>query len=411
VIPLADVQAHILGRIEPLAPRAHARNDAVGLVLAEDVIAREPVPPFANTGMDGYAVRADDTAKVPARLRVVDELPAGTAPSRAVGPGEAIRIMTGAPMPDGADAIVMVEATRADGDDVEILQTAQPGDHVRPAGGDLRDGQQVFYAGTVLTPAHIGVLASLGIERVLCYPRPRVGVLSTGDELVESGPLPRGSIRDSNRPMLLAVVAECGFVAVDYGIARDDEKEIAGKITRAVDECDALLTSGAVSMGDFDYVKVVLEQLAADRPGSGFTWMQVAIKPAKPVAFGTLARTGESTGAHVPVFGLPGNPVSSRVSFEIFARPALRKQMGRRDLHNPIVRATARTAFGRRTDGKLHLDRVTVELEDGRYLCERAGFQASNVLSGMAEAGGLALIPDGDGVEAGADVDVLLLGP
>jgi molybdopterin molybdotransferase len=411
VIPLADVQANILAAVAPLAPRPHARDDALGLVLAEEVVARERVPPFPNTGMDGYALRAADTASVPVRLQIVDELPAGKAPSRAVGAGEAIRIMTGAPMPDGADAVVMVEETRGDGDEVEILKSAKPGDHVRPAGGDLRDGQKVFPAGTVLTPAHIGVLASLGIEEVSCHPRPRVGVLSTGDELVTSGPLRRGAIRDSNRPMLLAVVAECGFVAVDYGIARDDEQEIASTITRAVDECDALLTSGAVSMGDYDYVKVVLERLAADRPGSEFTWMQVAIKPAKPLAFGTLARTSEPTDAHVPVFGLPGNPVSSRVSFEVFARPALRKLMGQHVLHNPIVRATARTAFARRPDGKLHLDRVTVELEDGRYVCERAGLQASNVLSGMAEASGLALIPDGPGVEAGADVDVLLLGP
>jgi molybdopterin molybdotransferase len=378
-------------------------------VLAEDVKAQEPVPPFPNTGMDGYAVRAADTASVPVRLRVVDELPAGKAPSHAVGPGEAIRIMTGAPMPDGADAVVMVEVTRAEGDDVVVLEPARRGDHVRPAGGDIESGQRVFTAGTVLNPAHIGVLASLGVTEVLCHPRPRVGVLSTGDELVEHGPLPLGSIRDSNRPMLLATVAEAGFVAVDYGIARDDEQEIEDKITRALSESDALLTSGAVSMGDFDYVKIVLERLAKERPASGFTWAQVAIKPAKPLAFGVL---GESTavGRSTPVFGLPGNPVSSRVGFELFARPALRKIAGRADLHNPIVRATARTPFGRRSDGKLHLDRVSVTLEDGRYFCERSGFQASNVLSGMARANGLARIPDGTGVEAGGEVEVLLLG-
>ena len=183
-----------------------------------------------------------------------------------------------------------------DGDDVEILEPARPGDHVRPAGGDLQADQSVFSAGTVLTPAHVGVLASLGIAEVSCVPRPRVGVVSTGDELVEQGPLPLGSIRDSNRPMLLAVVEESGFVPVDYGIARDDEREIAERIGAAVAECDALVTSGAVSMGDFDYVKVVLEQLARERAGSGFSWMQVAIKPAKPLAFGTLGRDdGRST--------------------------------------------------------------------------------------------------------------------
>jgi molybdenum cofactor synthesis domain-containing protein len=334
---------------------------------------------------------------------VVAELAAGAAPWRTVEAGEAIRIMTGAPIPEGADAIVMVEHTRAEGDEVVVLEAARRGDHVRPAGGDLRAGQEVFAAGTRITPAHLGVLASLGVAEVLCFPRPRVGVLSTGDELVESGTLPLGRIRDSNRPMLLAAVAESGFVPVDYGIARDDETELTDKITRAVAECDALITSGAVSMGDFDYVKVVLERLAGARPGDGFRWMQVAIKPAKPFAFGTIDTT--------PVFGLPGNPVSSRVSFELFARPALRKLMGQAQLHNPIVWATVRTDLARRADGKLHLDRVKVEIEDGRFVCERTGFQASNVLSGMADANGLVLIPDGDGVAAGAGVRVLLLGP
>jgi molybdopterin molybdotransferase len=260
----------------------------------------------------------------------------------------------------------------------------------------------VFETGTVLTPAHIGVLASLGIDEIRCHPRPRVGVMSTGDELVERGALEKGQIRDSNRPMLLAVVAESGFEPVDYGIVRDDKDEIARRITTAADECDALLTSGAVSMGDFDYVKVVLEELAAARAESGFTWSQVAIKPAKPLAFGTLGR--------VPVFGLPGNPVSSRVSFELFARPALRTLAGQQHVLQPVVRAIARTAFARRPDGKLHLDRVRLSLEDGHYVCDRAGFQASNVLSGMAAASGLALIPDGDGVAAGAEIEVLLLG-
>jgi molybdopterin molybdotransferase len=402
VISLEDARAHILSSVEPLTPRIVRRDEARGLVLAEPVVAAAAVPPFANTGMDGYAVRAADTAAAPVRLRVVDELAAGRAPTRSVGTGEAIRIMTGAPMPEGADAIVMVEVTHGDGDDVVIDVPARVGDHIRPAGGDLAAGAAVFAVGTVLAPAHIGVLASLGIDEVRCFPRPRVGVISTGDELVESGPLAPGRIRDSNRPMLLAVVAESGFDAVDCGIARDDKDEIAQRITAAVGECDALLTSGAVSMGDFDYVKIVLEELAATRPGSQFVWSQVAIKPAKPLAFGTL-------GA-VPVFGLPGNPVSSRVSFELFARPALRRLAGRSDLEQPIVRATARTAFSRRADGKLHLDRVRLVVEDGRYVCERAGFQASNVLSGMAAATGLALIPDGPGVDAGGEVEVLVLG-
>ncbi len=405
MIPLGDAQERILAAIAPLPPRAVPLAGARGLVLAREVVATEMIPPFANTAMDGYAVQARDTAgasdATPATLQVVGELAAGVAPSTPVGPGEAIRIMTGAPMPAGADAVVMVERTKSDGGRVEIFQAATAGDHVRPAGGDLETGQRVFEVGTLLTPAHLGVLASLDVHEVVCHPRPRVGVCSTGDELVPSGPLAPGMIRDSNRPMLLAVLEEAGCEAVDYGIARDDEAALTDTITRAVDECDALLTSGAVSMGDYDFVKVVLERLAAERPASTYAWMQIAIKPAKPLAFAAIGG--------VPAFGLPGNPVSSRVSFELLARPALRKLAGRADIAATPVVATARSAFKRRADGRVHYDRVVVAYEAGAYVCERAGFQASNVLSGMAAATGLAILPDGDGVEAGADVEVLLL--
>jgi molybdenum cofactor synthesis domain-containing protein len=425
LISLEAAQARILDAVAPLAPRPLPLLEARGLVLAEDVVAGEPVPPFSNTAMDGYAVRAADTdgasPEAPVRLRVVGELAAGRAPSAAVGAGEAIRIMTGAPMPRGADAIVMVEHSSVDGDDVLLTEDVPPGLHVRSAGGDLEAGSQVFAAGTRLTAAHLGVLASLDIDAVVAHPRPRIGVVSTGDELVERGPLTVGQIRDSNRPMLLAVVEEAECVAVDYGIARDDEAAITDVITKAVHECDALLTSGAVSMGDFDYVKVVLEKLAGEIPGSSYEWSQVAIKPAKPLAFAMLGRgdseatggdrSAEPTHGRVPVFGLPGNPVSSRVSFELFARPAIRRLMGRADVIPAPVIATAASAMPRRRDGKTYLDRVRVRVERGRYVCERAGVQASNVLSGMAAANGLALLPDGDGVQAGEPVEVLLLGP
>jgi molybdenum cofactor synthesis domain-containing protein len=407
LIPFEEAQRRIVERLAPLTPRTVALRDARGLVLAEDVVSSEPVPPFANTAMDGYAVRAADTsgasAEHPVRLRVVGELAAGHAPSVAVGAGEAIRIMTGAPVPPGADAIVMVERTTADGDEVNVFVEARLGEHLRDAGGDIVAGDRVFEAGTVLTPAHLGVLASIDVHEIAVHPRPRVGVLSTGDELVEHGPLSPGQIRDSNRPMLLAVVEEVGCEAVNYGIAPDDESLIVDAITKAVGECDVLLTSGAVSMGDFDYVKTALERLGAERPSSSYEWLQVAIKPAKPLAFAMLGPT--------PVFGLPGNPVSSRVSFELFARPAIRRLMGLAEVFPVPVNARARSAMPRRPDGKTYLDRVRVGVEDGEYVCERAGVQASNVLSGMAAANGLALLPDGDGVDAGAQVSVLLLGP
>jgi molybdenum cofactor synthesis domain-containing protein len=346
--------------------------------------------------MDGYAVRADAT---PGTLRVVGELPAGTAPTIPVGPGEAIRIMTGAPMPDGADSVVMVERTNTVGDEVTV-EVAKPGEHVRRAGGDVEAGDIVFEPGVLVTPAHLGVLASLDVREVRAHPRPRVMVVSTGDELVERGPLAPGMIRDSNRPMLLALLREANCEPIDGGVVGDDEAMITVAVERAAETCDALLTSGAVSVGDYDFVKLVLERVAKER-GGVFAWSQVAIKPAKPLAFATLGS--------VPAFGLPGNPVSSRVSFELFARPALRKLAGLVDVLSEPVTAIASASLPRRPDGKLHLDRVRVRTENGRYVVDRAGEQASNVLSGMAAANGLALVADGEGIEAGAEVPVILL--
>jgi molybdopterin molybdotransferase len=400
VIPLADAQARVLATVAPLPPVTVPLREALGLALSEPLAANEPVPPFDNTAVDGYAVQAGDTAgasaESPVRLAVVDELPAGKAPSVPVGPGEAIRIMTGAPVPPGADAIVMVEDTSADGDGVLIRQEAHAGDHVRRAGGDLAPGAVMFPAGTVLTPAHLGVAASLGHAEVSVVRRPRVAVMSTGDELAAPGePLTLGKIRDSNRPMLLALVAQTGCEAVDLGIARDDEAMITERLETAVTSCDALVTSGGVSVGAYDLVKAVLERMG------DLTWQQVAIRPAKPLAFG---RVGGK-----PAFGLPGNPVSSHVSFELFARPALLQMMGHSRRFRPVVEAVAAHDMHRRMDGKLHLDRVRLIRDGRRLLAEETGVQASNVLSAMALASGLALIPDGPGVSAGEPVEVMLL--
>jgi molybdenum cofactor synthesis domain-containing protein len=399
LVPLDDAQRDILAAVERLESLAVPLSDALGLVLAAAIDTDEPVPPFANTAMDGYAVRAADTASAapgsPARLHVVGELPAGRAPSTPVGPGEAIRIMTGAPVPPGADAIVMVErTTREDPDMVLVEAPAKPGDHVRPAGGDLEAGTQVFPTGTGLGPAHLGVLASVGVQVVTVVRRARVGVLSTGDELVEAGPLAPGQIRDANRPMLLALAREAGMEPIDLGIARDDEDRIVAVLENALTQCDAVLTSGGVSVGDYDYVKAALDRLGS------LVWRQVGIKPAKPLAFGVVRG--------VPVFGLPGNPVSSLVSFELFARPALRRMMGHAHVHRPEVLARAEHAFSRRPDGKVHLDRVRVTWRGEGCVAASVGAQGSNVLSATAEADGLAFVPDGDGVRAGGPIRVLL---
>ncbi len=406
MIPLEDAQNSILATVPRLPAATVPLGEALGLVTVEALAAREPIPPFANTGVDGFAVQAADTAgataESPVRLRIVGELPAGRAPTVPVGPGEAIRIMTGAPVPDGADAIVMVEDTaaeqQADGEVVAIGRAARPGDHVRPAGGDLSVGDPAIAAGSVLGPAHLGVVASLGQPTVTVVRRPRVAVMSTGDELVQPGePLSIGQIRDSNRPMLMALVAQTGCEAVDFGIGVDDEAVIAERLEKAVASCDAVVTSGGVSMGDYDVIKLVLGRIA------DMHWWQVAIRPAKPLAFGMLSG--------VPVFGLPGNPVSSHVSYELFARPALLQMMGHARRFRPVTPAVAGHDMRRRSDGKLHLNRVSLRAEEGsgRLVAADAGGQASNVLSAMALSDGLALLPDGQGVAAGESVDVMRL--
>jgi molybdopterin molybdotransferase len=386
MIPLEEAQNSILATVRRLPATSVALVDALGLVTVEDLAAAEPIPPFANTGVDGYAVRAGDTA--------------GATPD-SVGPGEAIRIMSGAPAPEGADAIVMVEDTAGeDGGAVAVIRKqAQPGDHVRPAGGDLNVGDPAFAAGSVLGPAHLGVVASLGHPTVTVVRRPRVAVMSTGDELVPPGEsLAIGQIRDSNRPMLMALVTQTGCEAVDFGIGVDDEAVITERLEKAAATCDAVVTSGGVSMGDYDIIKLVLSRMA------DMHWWQVAIRPAKPLAFGMLP-------GGVPIFGLPGNPVSSHVSYELFARPALLQMMGHSRRFRPVTPVVAAHDMRRRVDGKLHLDRVTLRRDEasGQLVAASAGGQASNVLTAMAASDGLALLPDGSGVAAGETVDVMRL--
>ena len=429
MIPLEDARATVLDACLRLPPKTVALAEALGCVLAEDVVTSESVPPFANTAMDGFALRATDvrgaSEEAPAILTVVATLRAGEAPTTAVGAGEAIRIMTGAPIPDGADAIVMVEKTVVADDDatLEVLTEVPVGNHIRAAGDDLRSGDLVFQAGATLSAGHLGVLASIGREEVVVVPRARVGVFSTGDELVEGGgPLQPGQIRDSNRLTLGSLIGQAGCDVVDLGRLPDDEDAIRAGIERGARTCDALVTSGGVSMGDFDFVKVVLDQIGDMR------WMQVAIKPAKPLAFGTVAgpdrpargeegdeRDGatERGARRVPVFGLPGNPVSSMVSFELFARPGLRQMMGcaPEDLDRPRVRAVTDDPLRRRPDGKTHFARVVARYDGaaGEYRVRNAGGQGSHHLTAMATANALAVLPDESSFEPGDAVQVLLL--
>lgn len=381
--------------------------DLLGCVLAAPVVAAEDVPPFVNSAVDGYAVLAADTAGAspgsPVVLDVVGEVAAGAHTTRVLRHGEAIRIMTGAPMPDGADAAVMVEQTeRLDGERVSIRASVQPGDAVRSAGDDVRTGTTLFHAGDVITPPVAGVLASVNARRVRAVRRARVAVLSTGDELVDDGsPLQPGQIRESNKTMLVGMIAGAGCEPVDLGIVRDDEAVLEAVLRQAADTCDAIVTSGGVSMGDYDVVKAVLSRIAEMR------WMQIAIKPAKPFAFGLLTA---SDGRSVPVFGLPGNPVSSLVSFELFARPGLRTMMGHTDVDRVQVVAVLDEPFRRRPDGKVHYARVTGRWDDdGCYHVRPVATQGSHQLAATATATALAAVPDGDGLDAGARVAVRIL--
>lgn len=402
MIPISEAREFVLSGCVPLPPAPCAIGDALGRVLGETVLASEDVPPFANSAMDGYAVHAADTVDAPTRLRVVATVMAGDSPTTAVGPGEAARIMTGAPMPPGADAVCMVELTRVEVDgEVVVQKSVDPDTNVRHPGDDIAAGDEVFSAGTVITPPHVGVLASLGIDTVLTQPTLRVAVVSSGDELAsESGALAPGKIRNSNRPALLAQLRADYLIPVDLGTVRDDAKALRRVLEHGAGTCDAVVVTGGVSVGDRDVVKIVLKELG----GSATRWMQVAVKPAKPFAFGTLGAT------RTPVFALPGNPVSALVSYELFVRPALRAMGGHRVLDRPRLSATTETDLRRRPDGKVHLVRVVADTGDGGTVRVRvAGGQGSHMLRGMAAANALAIVEDGDGIPAGGRVDVLLL--
>jgi molybdopterin molybdotransferase len=404
LLPLDDARAHVLERVVPLGATTVPLVEGLGRVTAEAIVASEAVPPFANSAMDGFAVRSADLTSAsgsrPVELRVVHTQAAGAPPSISVERGQAIRIMTGAVVPSGADAVVMVERSHALADDlVGFVAPAPLGDNIREPGSDIAAGVVVVETGTLLRPTHVGVMASAGRATVSVIRRPRVGVLSTGDELVPAGqPLAAGQIRDSNRPALLATVAAIGCEPVDLGSALDDEAAIEQALRLAVESCDAVVTSGGVSVGDFDWVKVVLDRMGDMR------WMQIAIRPAKPFAFGVVA---SADGRTVPVFGLPGNPVSSLVSFELLARPALRRMAGISPVLPPPATATLAHAVERRPDGKVHFLRVATGWVDGQLVARSVGGQGSHQLGAMAGADALAVVPDGPGLVSGATVEIL----
>ncbi len=399
MIDLEDAQRIVLTACAPLAPVTVPASEAILRVLADDVVAGEDVPPFANSAVDGYAVVAADVAEPPVELRVVGETAAGAAPfDGVVTRGEAVRVMTGAPLPRGVDAVAMVEdSERIDGGGVRLSRPLRAGAAVRGVGDDVRRGETVFAAGTVVTPAVAGVLASINAGRVRIVPAARVAVLSTGDELVSDGsPLRPGQIRESNATMLAPLLAEAGCHVDHRGVVPDDEDALEAVLRDVAKTNDAIVTSGGVSMGEYDVVKAILGRIA------DVQWMQIAIKPAKPFAFGTLDGT--------PIFGLPGNPVSSLISFELLARPALRRMMGHRRLARTSVVGLTDADLRRQPDGKVHFVRVIGNFaDDGRYHVAPVAAQGSHQLAATALADALVVLPDGDGVDAGSEVAVLML--
>ncbi len=417
MLPVEDALGRILDLCEPLATETLPIDAAVGQVLAESIVAPFDIPPLDNTAMDGYAVQSGSTdgasESTPLRLRVVGELAAGYVYAGAVGAGEAVRIMTGAPMPDGADTIVPFEETdefglRAPGqahttiEDVGILKAAAAGANIRRRGEDVRRGDRVLEVGTVLRGPEVAVLASLGVGEARVVRRPRVAILSTGDELLSPGQPPApGKIYDSNSYGLSALVQQYGGVPIRSGIASDTIEALTAKIQEALVDADLLITSAGVSRGDFDVVKEVLV-----REGAIDFWT-VRMKPGKPLAFGQFAAAG---GRRVPHIGLPGNPVSSLLAFELFGRLAIQKLMGRSPQARPVLRAIAEEDIVN-TDARRVYARATMELDsEGQWHARLTGPQGSGVLTSMALANGYAICPeDAERIHAGEECDVIMV--
>jgi molybdopterin molybdotransferase len=386
----------ILDHIAPLGHEKVILTEADNRVLAEDILAPWDMPRWTNSAMDGYAVRSED-CRQPAVLRVTGFLPAGARADEEVAPGCAIKIMTGAPLPPGADAVVPVEETEALADGVRILNPVAQDAHVRFMGEDVRFGECILPRGSLLRPAEIGMLASYGKVFVPVYRRARIAILATGDELAELGEaFSEDKIINSNTLALHAAIKEIGGIPDILGIALDTREDHLEKLTEGL-KADALITSAGVSTGDRDFVRPVLEELGAHN-----LFCKVDIKPGRPTSF--AVRDGK------PIFSLPGNPVSTMITFEELVRPALLKMMGHTRIIKPLFEATLTTDLNKKRLGVLNFQRVSVELRDGRYFASCAGDQNTGILKTMVRADALALLPeDKDRFRAGETVRIHFL--
>ena len=413
MISVEQALEKILERIEVLDTEESPVLSCLGQVLAEDIFSEINIPPLDNSAMDGYAVRAADTRgaspKSPRILRVIDTIMAGSISQAKVEAGTAVRIMTGAPIPKGADAVVKFEDTDqsgrgADASEVGILAEVTPGLDIRRAGEDIANGAMVLDKGTVIRPAEVGALASLGRSLIKVIRRPVVAILATGDEIVDvTQPLPEGKIYNSNSYSLAALVMRYGGIPRVLGIASDVESSLVSKLQLGRD-ADMLVTSGGVSLGDYDIVRDVLA-----KEGEVVFW-RVRQKPGKPLAFGMIRALGGGDGIRkIPLFGLAGNPVSAMLNFELFARPAMLKMMGRKKLAKPMIEATIEEPI-ENTDGRRIFARAIVQKRDGRYFARLTGPQGSGILTSMTLANGLVIVPeDKPGVEEGDSVQVIML--
>ena len=399
MLSVDEARQRMLGTIPILPPEKRGILACTDYVLAEELHATENIPPFDNSAMDGYAVRAADvknaTEKQPAVLSVVETIAAGYAPTKQVAAGQASRIMTGAMMPQGANAVIMQEVTQQEGDEVKIFESIDTAGNVRFTGESVAEGQQVMKKGKHLRPPEVSMLASLNCAEATVHRKPTVAIVSTGDELTRLGePLEPGKIRDSNRYGLYAQVEEAGGIPIDMGIAPDDEAETERIFRAALAKADALITSGGVSVGEHDVVKTVLAKLGE------INFWRVAMKPGKPQAYGIA--DGK------PIFGLPGNPVSSLVVFELFVRPALLKMAGHKDLLRPTFKATLAETITNR-DGRVNYMRAILKVSDGEITAQTTGPQGSGILHSLVLANGLITIPTATTLHAGEKVDAQFL--
>lgn len=404
LLSVSEAQARILSAFHPGAPEHIALGECAGRILAEPIHAPDDLPRFDYSSMDGYAVQSADLAAAapdtPISLRVIADIPAGSHPTIAIQAGQSARIMTGAPMPSGADAVIPIEDCHADEANQKVLclRSVQPGDSVRPRGEDIHQGQRVLEGGQPLRPQDLGLLASLGMGQLAVVRRPRIALFSSGDELVEPGqPLGPAQIYNANTYLLAAVLEQAGAEVIQLGTSPDDPQAVEGLLRRAVTQkADCIVTSAGVSVGAYDYVRQVIEA------NGRLNFWRVNVRPGKPLAFGSFGG--------IPIIGLPGNPVSAFVGCLLFVLPVIYRLAGRAETQPPRLRAILEEAIG--SDGRESYLRAVARHENGTLLVALSGHQGSGNLYALTQANALLIVPNGvKSLPSGAEVEIWPLDP